>query len=234
MTKPRSAQRALLGPLVFLMALVAAVLALQSAGLSHVFSREHIDRLEAFVLSWGAWAPLLYVLLCIAAVVLLSPATPLLILAAVFGAAWGIVYATVGLTLGVSASFLLARYFFRPAVQRLLGNHPMMRRIDEGVVREGWRILMITRLVPIFPFNLQNYAYGLTRIPFLVYAVVSLFCMLPYIAAYAFVGGSLISGRGDPKKTLVYVVAGGILLILLTFLPRLLKKRFRNDVALVE
>jgi uncharacterized membrane protein YdjX (TVP38/TMEM64 family) len=233
-TAPRSAQRALLGPLLFLMVLVAVVLALRSAGLADIFSREHIDQLQAYVLSWGAWAPLLYVLLCIVAVVLLAPATPLLFLAGVFGAAWGTVYATAGLTLGVSASFLLARYLFRPSVERLLQGNPMMKRIDEGVVREGWRIVMITRLIPIFPFNLQNYAYGLTKIRFVVYALVSLCCMLPYIAAYVFVGGSLISGRGDIRKTVIYLTVGGVLVVLLTLLPRLLKKRFADEVPSVE
>lgn len=100
----------------------------------------------------------------------------------------------------------------------------MFQKIDEGVKHEGWRMVMFTRLVPVFPYNIQNFAYGLTGIPLWIFAVVSGICMLPAIAAYVFAGGALISGQGDVKKTLGYLAIGGVLFVLLSFLPRWIKK----------
>src|SRR5258708_16773860 len=72
--------------------------------------------------------------------------------------------------------------------------------MDRAVGRHGWRIVMITRLVPIFPFNLQNYAYGLTSITFHAYVVASIVCMLPAPVAYTLAAGALVSGAWDVRR----------------------------------
>ncbi len=225
------ALRRFLGPLAILILLVAAVLWLRSVGITDWFSREHVDEFRTRVLSFGAWGPLLYVVVCAVAVMLLSPAIPLLLAAGVFGAVWGTVYAGLGITLGAAGAFLLARYTMRPTVERWLQGKALLRKLDEGVKQKGWHIVMITRLVPVFPFNLQNYAYGLTGIGFLTYTLVSCACMMPSIAAYVFVGGSLISGGGDLRKTMVYLLVGGVLLVLLSLIPLIVRRVSRESVG---
>jgi hypothetical protein len=84
---------------------------------------------------------------------------------------------------------------------------------------------MLTRLVPIFPFNLQNYAYGLTRIRFWPYLITSSICILPATAAFTFAGGALSEGRGDVKRTLLYLAIAGVLLVLVSLIPRLLQRK---------
>jgi hypothetical protein len=86
---------------------------------------------------------------------------------------------------------------------------------------------MLTRLVPLFPFNLQNYAYGLTRIGFWPYAITSSICMLPGTAAFTFAGGALSEGRGDVRRTLGYLAVAGVLLVLVSLIPRWLQRRSR-------
>ena len=82
---------------------------------------------------------------------------------------------------------------------------PRLAKMDGQVAENGWRIVMLTRLVPIFPFNLQNYAYGITRIGFWPYLITSSICIVPGSAALTFAGGALSDGRGDIKRTLAYL-----------------------------
>lgn len=213
-----------LASLLIILALVSAVVILQYSGLARFASRENVEKISAFVQSTGAWGPALYILFCIVASLLFCPGTPLLLLAVPFGALHGTIYAAIGLVLGSSASFLFARYTLRSFIQGYAKQNAIFRKIDEGVKREGWRMVMFTRLVPVFPYNIQNFAYGLTGIPLWIFAIVSGICMLPAIAAYVFAGGALISGQGDAKKTLAYLAIGGTLFVLLSFLPRWIRK----------
>ena len=214
--------------LLIILVLAIVVLILQHSGIARVVTRENIEKLSEFVQSAGAWGPVIYILVCIVASLLFCPGIPLLLLAAPFGALRGTIYAAIGLTLGSSASFLFARYTLRSWIEGYAARNPMFRQIDEGVKREGWRMIMFTRLVPVFPYNIQNFAYGLTGIPLWIFALVSGICMLPAIAAYVFAGGALISGKGDIKKTLMYLAIGGALFVVLSYLPRLIRKWTRS------
>lgn len=215
-----------------ILASVGLLLILQFTGLARLAIPENIEKISALVQSLGAWGPFIYILSCIIASLLFCPAIPMLLLAVPFGALYGTIYAEIGLTLGASASFLLARYTLRSFIEDYVKRNLMFQKIDEGVKREGWRMVMFTRLVPVFPFNLQNFAYGLTGIRFWTFTMISGICMLPSIAAYVFAGGSLISGGGDVRKTLMYLAVGGAWFVLLGFLPRLIRKRFEPASAM--
>ncbi len=217
-------QKRFVAPLVLLALLAAAIIAFRALGLEDYFTRENIAQLRASIESLGAWGPALFILICIIGSLLFSPAMPMLLVAGVFGVFWGSVYCTVGLMLGAVASFFLARYTLRPFVEAVVANNPAFHRIDEGVRREGWRMLMFTRLVPFLPFSVQNFAYGLTGIGFPVFFLVTVLCIEPSVIAYAFLGGSIISGEGDLKKTLAYMLVGGMLLVLLSFVPALVRR----------
>lgn len=208
---------------IFLLA-IAVLVALHFAGLTRVFTVENIEKLEDTIRACGAWGPVVYIIITILGVAILSPAMPWVVLASVFGVGLGTLYASIGITLGCCVAFLLARHTFRPIVCRMAGHTREFQRIDEGVRRHGWRMVMITRLVPIFPFNIQNYAYGLTAIPFWTYCFMTWLCTLPAIAAYVFASSAVIGGKGDIKRTLLYLGAGAVILVLLSFVPRLLRK----------
>ena len=220
--------------LLILLALVSLILILQHSGLARFATRENVEKISALVQTTGAWGPLVYILFCIVASLLFCPGIPMLLLAIPFGALYGTIYAEIGLTLGASASFLLARYTLRSFIEGYTKRNSMFQKIDDGVKREGWRMVMFTRLVPVVPFNIQNFAYGLTGIRFWTFAIVSGICMLPVIAAYVFAGGSLISGRGDAKKTLIYLAVGGVLFVLISFLPKLIRKWFGPSAAMED
>ena len=88
--------------------------------------------------------------------------------------------------MGATVAFLLARYVAADWVRRTAG--PRLERIIKGVEEEGWRFVAFVRLMPLIPFNLLNYALGLTRIPLLEYAVASVVCMAPGTLAYTWLG----------------------------------------------
>ena len=110
-------------------------------------------------------------------------------------------------------------------VEGWVQGNAQFRRIDEGVQRQGWRMLMLTRLVPLFPFNLQNYAYGLTKIRFSTYLLVSWICMLPGTAAYVQLGAAVNVGEGNIRKTLIYLAGAGVFIVLVSLIPNLIRKR---------
>ncbi len=141
----------------------------------------------------------------------------------VFGAVWGTVWTTVGANLGAAAAFLVGRYLARGMVERRIATSDGLRRIDAGVRRHGWRMLLITRLVPIFPFNLQNYVYGLTDIKLSTFVLVSLPAMLPGTIAYNFAAGAIRTG--DLGRTFWYLGIAAIFFVLLSFVPKLVASK---------
>jgi uncharacterized membrane protein YdjX (TVP38/TMEM64 family) len=110
----------------------------------------------------------------------------------------GSIYVSIAATLGATAAFLVGRYFARDWVARKLEGNAKFKAIDEAVGREGWKIVLLTRLSPVFPFNLLNYAYGLTRVTLRDYFFASWAGMIPGTILYVYIGSlsSDLAGAG--------------------------------------
>lgn len=185
--------------LVAVAALAALVLAGRPLG---GFVGEAARRIEGL----GAWAPLVFVLAYALAAVALLPGSVLTLAGgAIFGLWRGTLYVFAGATLGACAAFLVARYVARAAVERKLAAHPRFAAVDRAVAREGRKIVFLLRLSPVFPFNLLNYALGLTRVRFADYAIASL-GMLPGTILYVYYGKVL----GDVAKVASGVAGVGV------------------------
>jgi uncharacterized membrane protein YdjX (TVP38/TMEM64 family) len=219
-------------------ALIAVLLLLaHQAGLFDLLKggtlKERVERLDGMFQSLGAWAPAVFILIWVFACVLLLPGLSIsLVGGLVFGALWGTVWTTVGANLGASAAFLIGRYAARSMVEGWIEKNKALQRIDEGVKQQGWRMLMITRLVPLFPFNVQNYVYGLTNISFRTYVLVSLPTMIPATIAYSFASGSareVILSGGQPealKRTFLYLAIAAVFFVLVSLIPGWIRKRY--------
>lgn len=195
-------------------------------GLSHYFKLENATILRDWVADFGIVAPVAYVLLYIAACLLFLPGFSITILGALaFGPVWGTVFTSIGSTLGATAAFLTGRYAAREMVEKWLENNETFRKIDKGVEKQGWRMLLVTRMVPLFPFNLQNYAYGLTRIPLRTYVLVSWAAMIPGTIAYNFMAGSVVAGEGNLYRILFYLGIGAVFFVFVTLIPKWIRKR---------
>ena len=209
---------------------VAGVAAARHYGLFDLLTIENIDKLDAWFKGFGIWAPLLFIGIWIVACIFFLPGLPIAIVGGlVFGAVWGTVYSIIGSTIGATAAFLVGRYAARSMVEGLIAKNAALRKIDEGVRQQGWRMLMITRLVPLFPFNAQNYVYGLTRISLPTYVVVSFVCMLPGCVAFNFAAGSVRTGQFG--KFFLYLAIAGVFFVLLSLIPSWLKKRYGAAVT---
>jgi uncharacterized membrane protein YdjX (TVP38/TMEM64 family) len=191
-----------------------------------VVNRQHFEvgAMETAIRTLGVWGPLAFIGLYIAATVLFVPGSILgLTGGALFGPVWGAAYTLTAATIGATLAFLAARYVAASGwVAAKAGGR--MKQLVEGVEAEGWRFVAFVRLVPLFPFNLLNYALGLTRIRISDYVLASLICMAPGTIAYTYLGyagrEAFAGGEAMVQKGLV---ALGLLAVA-AFLPRLVRR----------
>jgi len=147
--------------------------------------------LRRWVDGFGPAAPLLYGLAYVVATVLFVPGSALTVGAGVaFGLLWGTVLVSVASTVGAALAFLVARYLLRERVARWVEGRRKFELVDRAVGEKGWKIVALTRLSPVLPFNLQNYAYGLTRVSFPGYVLASWVAMLPGTLLYVYLGAA--------------------------------------------
>jgi uncharacterized membrane protein YdjX (TVP38/TMEM64 family) len=167
----------------------------------------------------GVWAPLIFVGVYAIATVLALPGSALTIMAgAVFGSVIGVITVIVGATIGASLCFLIARYFARNWVASLLERNEKFRKLDNLTEKNGAIVVAITRLVPLFPFNLLNYGFGLTKVPFATYVLWSGLCMLPgtilYVVGTDAIATAVREGKIPWSLVAVVVLILGILTVI--------------------
>src|SRR5438105_7962212 len=144
----------------------------------------HVQHLLKAALDWigklGPLGPVIFVGLYVVATVFFIPGSVLTLGAgAVFGVALGSVCVSISATLGATAAFLVGRYLARDAIARRIEKNQNFSIIDRAVADEGWKIVLLTRLSPVFPFTLLNYAFGLTRVKLSHYVLASWLGMIP-------------------------------------------------------
>jgi len=154
--------------------------------------KEAVSSFVEWVRTLGGWGPVVFAALYAAACVLMVPGSALTLGAGVlFGVVVGTITVSIASTLGACAAFWLGRTLAREWVAGKVAGHPRFAAIDAAVGEEGFKIVLLTRLSPVFPFNLLNYALGLTRVSFRSYALASWIGMLPATILVVTVGSSL-------------------------------------------
>jgi uncharacterized membrane protein YdjX (TVP38/TMEM64 family)/rhodanese-related sulfurtransferase len=188
-----------------------------------IIYRDQFDgaALEAWIRDAGPVAPLLFMLVYALAAVLFLPGSVITLAGgALFGPLLGTFYNLTGATLGATLAFLVARYLASDWVAEKTGGR--VKQLINGVEGEGWRFVAFVRLVPLFPFNLLNYALGLTRLRLLPYIIATYIFMLPGAIAYTYLGyagrEAVAGGEGMIQKGLLALA----LLAVVAFLPRLI------------
>lgn len=195
-----------------------------------------IDKLDdfevfrAFIKDLGVYGYLIFIGLYVISAIFSLPALVMTITAGVvFGPILGGVLSLLGATLGAVAAFFSARYFFRAFLMRKFGDSPIFNKIEKGVEKNGIDFLILTRLLPIFPYNLQNYAYGLTSMNWLSYGLISFVTMAPGTFIYAYFAGE-ISVNGVSQKMFLQLLIAGIILFLLSQVPKWFAKTKGIDI----
>jgi uncharacterized membrane protein YdjX (TVP38/TMEM64 family) len=212
------------------------VLALLIAGIAiAVAYRDQIDAsaLEQWVQGAGIAGPILFMLIYAVGTVFFFPGSVLTLAGgALFGPVLGTLYNLTGATLGAGLAFIAARYLASEWVEQKTGKRT--KQLMDGVEAEGWRFVAFVRLVPLFPFNLLNYALGLTRIKLSHYLIASFVFILPGAVAYTYlgyVGREAIAGEaGLIQKSLLALS----LLAVVAFIPRLIGRLRRRPMLNVN
>ena len=219
---------------LYLVAGVAVVLAVKYLHVQDLLKEalEWIDRL-------GPWGPVIFVGLYVVATVLFVPGSVLTLGAgAVFGVVLGSVCVSISATLGATAAFLVGRYLARDAIARKIERNEKFATVDRAVADEGWKIVLLTRLSPVFPFTLLNYAFGLTRVKLGHYVLASWIGMMPGTVMYVYLGSLVNVGAGHRQRTPGEWVLYGVGLLatvaVTVFVTRLARKALAKKISRSE
>src|SRR5438552_5707446 len=236
-TRPREASSGLSSKwrwVLYAIAGVALVLALKYF---------HVQDLLKSALDWigklGLWGPVIFVGLYVVATVLFVPGLVLTLGAgAVFGVALGSVCVSISATLGATAAFLVGRHLARDAIARKIEKNEKFAGLDRAVADDGWKIVFLTRLSPVFPFTLLNYAFGLTRVRLSHYVLASWIGMMPGTVMYVYLGSLVNVGAGHRQRTVGEWVLYGVGLVatiaVTVFVTRLAMKALAKKISSSE
>jgi uncharacterized membrane protein YdjX (TVP38/TMEM64 family) len=203
----------------------------------------HVQDLLKAALDWigklGPWAPVIFIALYVVATVFFIPGSVLTLGAgAVFGVALGSVFVSISATLGATAAFLVGRYLARDAIARKIEKNEKFATIDRAVANEGWKIVLLTRLSPVFPFTLLNYAFGLTRVRLSHYVLASWIGMIPGTVMYVYLGSLVNVGAGNRHRTVgewgLYGVGLLATIAVTVFVTRIAKKALAKKISSSE
>lgn len=206
--------------LVFI--LMAVFLLANKFGVFHYLKNR--DELEIIIKNMGVLAPVTYIVIYIILTLgCVSPVPLAIVGGVVFGVFFGILYTIIGAGIGLSLAFLIARYIARDFIEKKFGQREIFKKVESGVKNDGWFILAVTRFLPIFPFGLQNYLYGLTSIKFSLYSILSIIFILPGTVAFILLGGAVASG--DIQKAVKVSLLASIILFCLNVIAKIIKKK---------
>ena len=217
---------------IALLVVVIAILVL-----SYVFGiGEKLGALRVWIQALGALGPAVFILIYAGAVVAAIPGSAITIIAgAIFGSVLGVIVVSIASTVGAALAFLIGRHFARDATAKWLSKSEKFKELDDLTEKHGAIIVALVRILPIFPFNIVNYGFGLTRVRFWTYVFWSWVCMLPGTVLYV-VGTDAIS-QAIIKKRIPWPLTGvligvGILLVVLVKLAR--KRLHEEDQEMAE
>ena len=177
----------------------------------------------------GFWAPLLFIVIDMLLVIFLLPSI-LFTLAAgfLFGAALGSLCVIVATTLGAVSAFFISRYSFSEGVKDYLRNHKKLKVVNDELVHEGWKLILLTRLVPFFPLKLSNYFFGATNFSMADFVIGTFIGIIPntffivYMGSLAADLSMLVSGElmRSPSAWVFYVLAFSLMLVTIIYVTK--------------
>lgn len=209
-------------------------------------AHEQVVRLLLWFDGQGAWAPLLFILLMAAVVVLVLPGVLLTTGAGfVFGVVEGSLYVVAGTTLGATLAFLIARYLFGPRARDFTMAHARLRLVSDELTPQGWKIVLLTRLIPFFPSKISNYFFGLTSFSLRGYIGASLLGFAPFSVHNVYLGSlaadiTTLGERHEERSALEWTMYGAgfvatvIAILYLNRLARRALNRYRDQGVIEE
>lgn len=225
--------RAKLKPFIWIVILLVIAIAFKFLNI-----QERLTDFIEWVPTLGTLAPVVFAVIYALACVLFIPGSLLTLGAgAVFGVVKGSVIVSIASTVGATLSFIVGRYLARGWISKKVDQNPKFKAIDEAVAKEGWKIVGLTRLSPIFPFTLLNYGYGITKVSLKDYVLASWIGMMPGTVMYVYLGaiaGDIATmGAGRERTTGEWILYGvGLLatVIVTIYVTKVAKKALEERV----
>lgn len=184
-----------------------------------------ISLMQHWFQSLGFKGYFIFIIVSVLVAVFLLPGQFLAIIAGMaYGSLLGGALTVIGATLGSSISFVAAKYFARDYIVEKFKDNPAFQKIEAGVRENGISFLILTRLVPVFPFALQSYAYALTPIELMPFTVISFITMIPGCFIYSFMASEIYT-NGFSVKLVIQFTAAGIILFVLSLIPKNIAKK---------
>ncbi len=182
--------------------------------------KEWSEAFQQWIEGLGVWGVVAFGAVYVLATVLAIPASPLTLVAGLAFGIWGFPLVVVVATIGSALAFLVARYLAREKVAAMVAKRPKFKAVDEAVTDEGWKIVLLMRLSPLVPFNLQNYLFGVTDVDFKRYLAATFVGIMPGSLLYVYVGSlGQQSGGGTTGKWIFFalgLIATAITVVLIT------------------
>lgn len=192
------------------------------------FSGVTVGSFKDKINSFGIWGPVIYIVLYVVRPLILFPAA---IFSASAGVIWGLkgfIYLQIGANLSAIGEFLIARYFAREAVEKLIKGR--MANLDKAIERRGFLTVLLIRLIPNVAWDIQNLGLGLTKVKFRDYFLATLIGIMPGSFALVYFGSSFISVLTNPKHFWKIIVAM-LLFTGIYFLQQYLRKRQGGKIS---
>ncbi|MEM8640696.1 MAG: TVP38/TMEM64 family protein [Cyanobacteria bacterium P01_G01_bin.54] len=195
----------------------------------------YLDKAIDWVDGLGPWGPIAFIFIYIAAsVALLSGAALTLGAGAIFGVVKGSILVSIASTSAAAVAFLIGRYLARGWVAKQIENQPKFAAVDKAVAKEGWKIVGLVRLSPVFPFVFLNYAFGVTQVSFRDYVLASWIGMMPGTVMYVYLGSlaQLAGGAADGgvAQTVLKVVGLLATIAVTVYVTKIAKKALDEQV----
>jgi uncharacterized membrane protein YdjX (TVP38/TMEM64 family) len=202
-----------------------------------------IEAVQQRVMQWGTWSGICYPLLFALCNLLLLPGGILSVGSGFFfGLWWGFAIVLAGNIVSAAMAFVITRWVARPWLSRKLASNSMLRVLEPAVERQGWKIIFLSQLHPLFPTSLINYLYGLTGVRFGTYMIWATLGRAPGLFLYAYVGTlgqyglNMARGRTHPREVEYWIwgsafVASGLLLAMLSRLALIVLRQKGRDSA---
>lgn len=188
----------------------------------------NISDLRTYLENLGWWGYVIFILLSVIVAVFLLPGQFLAIVGGLaYGGLIGGALTVIGASLGATLSFIIGKYVARGYIIQRFGNDPTFQKIEKGVRENGLSFLIFTRLVPIFPFAIQSYAYAMTPMSVKKFSLISFLTMMPASFIYAFMASEIVA-KGISMSLLLELTIAGILLALLAYLPKKVSKKINQ------
>jgi uncharacterized membrane protein YdjX (TVP38/TMEM64 family) len=188
----------------------------------------------------GIWGPVLLIVLDLLVVILLLPGVMFTLGAGfLFGLWWGTLFIVIGTAGGAILAFLIARHLFSQRFARYLMEQPNARVLEGALVQSGWKFILLTRLIPFFPFKLTNYLFGLGRFRLRDFVIGTVIGIIPYTLTNVYVGSlaadlATLGVRGEPRQWWEWALYAGMLLLavaMLVFITRRARRILAREMG---